>query len=175
MQLHLHHAVHAAAHADAELAVQTADVLGDLKLGNGTSILITANIASALPTSVGAAVQQAASKDSANLIIYSLALFLTTLGVVYVQVCSSLGVVGIVWHCAVGPGTTLWDDFIWLNAHVPVYMAVFKGVGFRLGGGVMGVLEGRWPAAREAFVISKGASPSTETGKAAVWVGWKQA
>ena len=61
-------------------------MLGDLKLGNGTSILITANIASALPSSVGAAVQQAASKDSSNLVVYALALFITTLGVVYVQV-----------------------------------------------------------------------------------------
>ena len=66
--------------------VQTADVLDDLKLGNGTSILITANIASALPTSVGAAVQQAATRDASNLAVYALALFATTLGVVYVQV-----------------------------------------------------------------------------------------
>jgi protein transport protein SEC61 subunit alpha len=38
--------------------MQTADVITELKLGNGTSILIFANIASALPTSVGGAVQQ---------------------------------------------------------------------------------------------------------------------
>jgi SecY len=38
--------------------LQTADVITELKLGNGTSILIFANIASALPTSVGGAVQQ---------------------------------------------------------------------------------------------------------------------
>ena len=48
-------------------------------------MLITANIASALPTSVGAALQQAAGKDSSALPIYALAFFLTTLGVVYVQ------------------------------------------------------------------------------------------
>ena len=65
-------------------------MLDDLKLGNGTSILITANIASALPTSVGAAVQQAAARDSSSLAIYALALFATTLGVVYVQVCARL-------------------------------------------------------------------------------------
>lgn len=71
--------------------LQTADVLDDLKLGNGTSILITANIASALPTSVGAAVQQATARDSSNLAVYVLALFLVTLGVVYVQARPSWG------------------------------------------------------------------------------------
>ena len=35
-----------------------ADTISEMKLGNGTSILIFANIASALPTSVGGAVQQ---------------------------------------------------------------------------------------------------------------------
>ena len=64
---------------------QIADNISELKLGNGTSVLITANIASALPTSVGAALQQAADKDSSALPIYALAFFLTTLGVVYVQ------------------------------------------------------------------------------------------
>ncbi len=64
---------------------QVADMITELKLGNGTSILITANIASALPASVGAAVQQAADKDSSSLPIYGLAFFLTTLGIVYVQ------------------------------------------------------------------------------------------
>ena len=66
--------------------LQVSDQLTELKLGNGTSILITANIASALPTSVGAALQSAASKDQSNLGVYALALFATTLGVVYVQV-----------------------------------------------------------------------------------------
>lgn len=65
--------------------VQIADQMTDLKLGNGTSILITTNIASSLPASVGAAIQQSSANDSANLAIYSLAFFLTTLGVVYVQ------------------------------------------------------------------------------------------
>lgn len=62
-----------------------ADTISELKLGNGTSILIFANIASALPTSVGAALTQAADKDSSTLGIYALAWFLTTLGIVYVQ------------------------------------------------------------------------------------------
>ena len=57
----------------------------ELKLGNGTSVLIAVNIASSLPASVGAAISQSASRDSANLVIYALAFFLTTLGVVYVQ------------------------------------------------------------------------------------------
>lgn len=70
---------------DTAAGMQVADQLTDLKLGNGTSILITANIASALPASVGAAVQQSASMDSSNLVVYGLAFFLTTLGVVYVQ------------------------------------------------------------------------------------------
>ena len=65
--------------------VQIADTITELKLGNGTSVLIFANIASALPTSVGAALTQAASKDSANVAIYAGAFFLTTLGIVYVQ------------------------------------------------------------------------------------------
>ena len=60
-------------------------MITELKIGNGTSVLITANIASALPASVGAAVQQAADKDASALPIYALAFFLTTLGVVYVQ------------------------------------------------------------------------------------------
>ncbi len=67
------------------IAMQVADIITELKIGNGTSVLITANIASALPASVGAAVQQAADKDSSALPIYGLAFFLTTLGVVYVQ------------------------------------------------------------------------------------------
>jgi len=36
-----------------------ADTITELKLGNGTSVLIFANIASALPTSVGGAITQA--------------------------------------------------------------------------------------------------------------------
>ena len=75
----------AAPHCWLACAAQIADNISELKLGNGTSVLITANIASALPTSVGAALQQAADKDSSALPIYALAFFITTLGVVYVQ------------------------------------------------------------------------------------------
>ncbi|PSC69780.1 pre translocase secY subunit [Micractinium conductrix] len=69
----------------AMILVYVADTISELKIGNGTSILIFANIASSLPTSVGAALTQAADKDSSVLGIYSLAWFLTTLGIVYVQ------------------------------------------------------------------------------------------
>ena len=71
--------------ADQTIILQIASLLTDLKLGNGTSILIAANIASALPASVGAAISQSASKDSANLGIYGVAFLLTALGVVFVQ------------------------------------------------------------------------------------------
>ena len=40
---------------------QVADTITELKLGNGTSVLIFANIASALPTSVGGAISQASA------------------------------------------------------------------------------------------------------------------
>lgn len=57
-----------------------------MKLGNGTSILIFAGIASALPTSVGQALTMAADQgDNASLVVYFAAVFLTTLGIVYVQ------------------------------------------------------------------------------------------
>jgi len=71
--------------------MQVADTISELKLGNGTSILIFANIASSLPTSVGAALTQASDKDASTLGIYSLAWFLTTLGIVYVQVGAGVG------------------------------------------------------------------------------------
>ncbi|KAL4427972.1 hypothetical protein ABPG75_002061 [Micractinium tetrahymenae] len=71
--------------AGAMILVYMADTISELKLGNGTSILIFANIASSLPTSVGAALTQAADKDGSVLGVYALAWLLTTLGIVYVQ------------------------------------------------------------------------------------------
>lgn len=63
-----------------------ADTISELKLGNGTSILIFAGIASALPSSVGQALTMAADQgDNASLVVYFAAVFLTTLGIVYVQ------------------------------------------------------------------------------------------
>lgn len=71
--------------AGAVVLVHVADTISELKLGNGTSVLIFANIASALPSSVGAALTQASSNEQANLSIYALSFFITTLGIVYVQ------------------------------------------------------------------------------------------
>lgn len=71
--------------AGSMILVWVADEITELKLGNGTSILIFANILSALPTSIGGAVQQASQENNSNLAVYLLAFFLTTLGIVYVQ------------------------------------------------------------------------------------------
>jgi len=62
-----------------------ADTISELKLGNGTSVLIFANIASSLPTSVGALLAQNTESDPGNIAIYATAFFLTTLGIIYVQ------------------------------------------------------------------------------------------
>lgn len=70
--------------AGAMILIQIADTITELKLGNGTSILIFANIASALPTSVGAALTQAGD-NPLNVGVYGLAFVATTLGIVYVQ------------------------------------------------------------------------------------------
>ncbi|KAH7616840.1 putative Preprotein translocase subunit SECY, chloroplastic [Nannochloris sp. 'desiccata'] len=71
--------------AGAVILLHVADTITELKLGNGTSVLIFANIASALPSSVGGALTQASTSEQANLAIYAFAFFLTTLGIVYVQ------------------------------------------------------------------------------------------
>lgn len=70
--------------AGSMILTQVGETLTELKLGNGTSILIFANIASALPTSVGGAFAQSAS--SLNIAIYFVAFAVTTLGIVFVQV-----------------------------------------------------------------------------------------
>ena len=54
--------------------------------GNGTSVLIFAGIASSLPASVGALLAANASDDPGNVAVYAIAFFLTTLGIIYVQV-----------------------------------------------------------------------------------------
>ncbi|KAL6776154.1 SECY1 [Auxenochlorella protothecoides x Auxenochlorella symbiontica] len=69
----------------AMILVFVADTISELKLGNGTSVLIFANIASALPSSVGAAVVAAGDGNVGALAAYILAFLLTTLGIVYVQ------------------------------------------------------------------------------------------
>jgi len=71
--------------AGAMALVYIADTISELKLGNGTSVLIFANIASALPSSVGNLLATSAADDPANVAIYAVAFYLTTLGIIYVQ------------------------------------------------------------------------------------------
>lgn len=73
--------------AGAMIVNQIADYITELKLGNGTSILIFANIASYLPSSLGAAFAQASDSGSSSIAIYMVAFVLTTFGIVCVQVC----------------------------------------------------------------------------------------
>lgn len=72
--------------AGAMIVNQVADYITELKLGNGTSILIFANIASYLPSSIGAAFAQAGESGSSSIAIYMVAFVLTTFGIVCVQV-----------------------------------------------------------------------------------------
>ena len=61
-------------------------MLSELKLGNGTSLLIFVNIVSALPTSIGetlATTEQ--TGNSAGLSLFFAAFLAITLGIVYVQ------------------------------------------------------------------------------------------
>jgi protein transport protein SEC61 subunit alpha len=74
--------------AGAMIVNQIADYITELKLGNGTSILIFANIASYLPSSIGAAFAQASDSGSSSIAIYMIAFVLTTFGIVCVQVCA---------------------------------------------------------------------------------------
>lgn len=67
------------------ILVQLADEISKLKLGNGTSVLIYANILSSVPTSVGATLATSSATDPKNVSVFAIALFLTTLGIVYVQ------------------------------------------------------------------------------------------
>jgi protein transport protein SEC61 subunit alpha len=71
--------------AGAMIVNQIADYITELKLGNGTSILIFANIASYLPSSLGAAFAQAGESGSSSIAIYMIAFVLTTFGIVCVQ------------------------------------------------------------------------------------------
>lgn len=71
--------------AGAMALVYIADTISELKLGNGTSVLIFANIASAIPSSVGQMAAQNAGDDPSNIVVYLVAFFLTTMGIIYVQ------------------------------------------------------------------------------------------
>ena len=72
--------------AGAMILMYIGELLNEIKLGNGTSLLIFANIVSALPSSVGQTVSMAQEKgDSSVLAVFFGAFALTTLGIVYVQ------------------------------------------------------------------------------------------
>jgi len=82
--------------AGAMALVYTADAISELRLGNGTSVLIFAGIASSLPTSLSALLTTAgkgvaegaaegAASGASGVAIYGVAFLLTTLGIIYVQ------------------------------------------------------------------------------------------
>eukprot|EP00238_Polyblepharides_amylifera_P003018 CAMPEP_0196588226 /NCGR_PEP_ID=MMETSP1081-20130531/59916_1 /TAXON_ID=36882 /ORGANISM="Pyramimonas amylifera, Strain CCMP720" /LENGTH=264 /DNA_ID=CAMNT_0041910669 /DNA_START=126 /DNA_END=920 /DNA_ORIENTATION=- len=62
------------------------EVLSELKLGNGTSLLIFVNIVAALPSSVGKTLSTGGEVDNTGgLALFALAFVLITMGIVYVQ------------------------------------------------------------------------------------------
>ena len=73
--------------AGAMILLYIGEVLNELKLGNGTSLLIFTNIISSLPSSFGQTLSQAQEKgDSTTVLpVFFGAFFLSTLGIVYVQ------------------------------------------------------------------------------------------
>ena len=72
--------------AGAMILMYIGEVLNELKLGNGTSLLIFTNIVSALPSSIGQTVSLATEKGDASVLpVFFGAFALTTLGIVYVQ------------------------------------------------------------------------------------------
>ena len=73
--------------AGAMILLYIGEVLTELKLGNGTSLLIFTNIISSLPSSFGQTLSQANEKgDSATVLpVFFGAFFLSALGIVYVQ------------------------------------------------------------------------------------------
>ena len=73
--------------AGAMILLYIGEVLTELKLGNGTSLLIFTNIISSLPSSFGQTLSQAQEKgDAATVLpVFFSAFFLSTLGIVYVQ------------------------------------------------------------------------------------------
>ena len=72
--------------AGAMILMYIGELLNEIKLGNGTSLLIFSNIVSALPSSIGQTVSIAQEKgDSTVLPVFFGAFALTALGIVYVQ------------------------------------------------------------------------------------------
>ncbi|KAK3269087.1 hypothetical protein CYMTET_22448, partial [Cymbomonas tetramitiformis] len=68
------------------ILVYMGEVLTELKLGNGTSLLIFVNIVSALPSSVGETIKTAQETDSyGGVSLFAAAFIAITMGVVYVQ------------------------------------------------------------------------------------------
>lgn len=67
--------------AGAMALVYVADTINELKLGNGTSVMIFASIASSLPSSVSALLTQSPSSS----LIYMGVFIATTCGIIYVQ------------------------------------------------------------------------------------------
>jgi preprotein translocase SecY subunit len=71
--------------AGAMILTFAANEIDKFKLGNGTSILIFANILSSLPNSLGATLQQSMGNDPRNTVIFLTTFLVTVLGIVYVQ------------------------------------------------------------------------------------------
>ncbi|KAK3233650.1 hypothetical protein CYMTET_56067 [Cymbomonas tetramitiformis] len=72
--------------AGAMILMYVGEVLTELKLGNGTSLLIFVNIVSALPSSVGETIKTAQETDSyGGVSLFAAAFIAITMGVVYVQ------------------------------------------------------------------------------------------
>jgi len=73
--------------AGAMILMYIGELLNEIKLGNGTSLLIFSNIVSALPSSIGQTVTLAQQKGDAESVlpVFFGAFALTTLGIVYVQ------------------------------------------------------------------------------------------
>jgi len=73
--------------AGAMILLYIGEVLNELKLGNGTSLLIFTNIVSSLPSSFGQTLEQAKDKgDAATVLpVFFGAFVLSALGIVYVQ------------------------------------------------------------------------------------------
>lgn len=71
--------------AGAMILMYIGEQISELKLGNGTSLLIFANICSSLPTSLGQTFEQAQTQGEASIFGFVAAFVISTLGIVYVQ------------------------------------------------------------------------------------------
>ena len=71
--------------AGAMILMYIGEQISELKLGNGTSLLIFANICSSLPTSLSQTFEQAQTQGDASIFGFVFAFVISTLGIVYVQ------------------------------------------------------------------------------------------